>query len=694
MLPEAGTIKQSLRSTLWGVMLLEWQARLEKIEKYPQALQTAETAGWTSRSPLQWAYTEWNPEQKKALPPSRGTPERAVANLLKNTAKAEVVVMLLTLTIHQNAAEIYKDLDILVNNTASSGDGPITGLGALNGALMQAVRSSGATNIARDSAWSLMWPGWQRPTRQHDAAEFLQHVCQKTDCAALLGGWEARRPRAGAYEIIDEQFTCPHIRLLYTDRGIRKTRQTFQLQINAPTFTDHAGSIGSVQYQLHSGVLHIGKVVTAGHYQAFYIPGDAADLWASHMIHDDGKAATTGSVCAFMPTVYLSRRPRRQGISLIVGLGDYSGGELAVEGNTHDIRYRPLEFNGWTQRHWTQPFVGERFSLVWFTPAGCEAKPGLELFETIARSESIPPTVPSSLSTPSASFCLAPLTRLYNGLEIPRLGFGTWQLQAEGSSLSCEKAIVMALEAGYRLIDTASIYKNETAVGQALRDWPGGSGVFVCSKCSPYEMGYQRARDACYKSLERLGRDCLDLYLIHWPALPKKPHSSPEHRRARIETWKALEDLYRQGIVRAIGVSNFTAQHLQQLEEDGAQVMPMVNQIEVHPLYIPKTTIQFCRSNNIVVEAYAPLGGGPSSNVGKSTAGEVDGTKLLLGHPEIGKIASETCRTPAQVVLRWALQQDLLVIPRSSNASRIRENAALFDFELSEDQLCRMEDAW
>eukprot|EP00439_Symbiodinium_sp_Y106_P058469 s1885_g8.t1 len=381
-----------------------------------------------------------------------------------------------------------------------------------------------------------------------------------------------------------------------------------------------------------------------------------------------------------------------QGISLIVGLGDYSGGELAVEGNTHDIRYRPLEFNGWTQRHWTQPFVGERFSLVWFTPAGCEAKPGLELFETIARSEGAPLTVPSSPSTPSASSCLAPLTRLYNGLEIPRLGFGTWQLQAEGPSLSCEKAIVMALEAGYRLIDTASIYKNETAVGQALRDWPGSSGVFVCSKCSPYEMGYQRARDACLKSLERLGRDCLDLYLIHWPALPKKPHSSPEHRRARIETWKALEDLYRQGIVRAIGVSNFTDQHLQQLEEDGAQVMPMVNQIEVHPLYIPKTTIQFCRSNNIVVEAYAPLGGGPSSNVGKSTAGEVDGTKLLLGHPEIGKIASETCRTPAQVVLRWALQQDLLVIPRSSNAARIRENAALFDFELSEDQLCRMED--
>ncbi|CAE7304401.1 unnamed protein product [Symbiodinium natans] len=381
-----------------------------------------------------------------------------------------------------------------------------------------------------------------------------------------------------------------------------------------------------------------------------------------------------------------------QGISLIVGLGNYSGGELVVEGTAYDIRYKPLEFNGWTQRHWTQPFLGERFSLVWFTPAGCEDMPGLELFRDRAASKrtvcgSIPAT-PAAVSLPTA--------RLHNGLDIPRLGFGTWQLQApdaeaSGTSLSCEQAIAAALDAGYRLIDTASIYKNEVAVGQALQNWPEDSGVFVTSKCSPYEMGYEKAQEACRKSLERLGRKCLDLYLIHWPALPKKPHSSPEHRRARYDTWRALEDLYRQGLVRAIGVSNFTAEHLEQLVEDGASIMPMVNQIEVHPLCVPRATLECCRKHNILIEAYAPLGGGPASNVGKASGGEVDGTRLLLEHPVVNAVAKEVSRAPAQVILRWGLQQDFLVIPRSSNAARIQQNANIFDFTLSDDQMRRMD---
>ncbi|CAE7258919.1 unnamed protein product, partial [Symbiodinium pilosum] len=146
------------------------------------------------------------------------------------------------------------------------------------------------------------------------------------------------------------------------------------------------------------------------------------------------------------------------------------------------------------------------------------------------------------------------------------------------------------------------------------------------------------------------------------------------------------------GLVRAIGVSNFTAAHLRQLKEDGASVMPMVNQIEVHPLYVPRETIDFCRTHKILIEAYAPLGGGPASNVGKASGGEVDGTKLLLTDPSVQKIAKDVGRTAAQVVLRWGLQQDFLVIPRSSNAARIRENSEIFDFTLSDDQMRRIAD--
>ena len=226
---------------------------------------------------------------------------------------------------------------------ARSFTGQISGLGALCGALAQAARSSGETNIARDSAWSFIWNGWQRPTHQHDAAEFLQHLCQKTDCTALRGGWEARRHRGGAYEILDEQFTCPHIRLilerpfhlqdavdkwhqqecvhaftrppdtlilqvgrfLQTERGIRKTRQSFQLQkkVRIPIFTDHSGTIQHIDYEICGGVLHVGKVVTAGHYQAFYFPSQHEDIWQSHLVHYDdghatpGTAATKQAIC-------------------------------------------------------------------------------------------------------------------------------------------------------------------------------------------------------------------------------------------------------------------------------------------------------------------------------------------------------------------------------------------------------------
>lgn len=280
--------------------------------------------------------------------------------------------------------------------------------------------------------------------------------------------------------------------------------------------------------------------------------------------------------------------------------------------------------------------------------------------------------------------------RLRNGLELPRLGMGTWQLTDKDGDSTCETAVHAALEAGCRSFDTASIYKNEAAVGRALQTFGGEGAIFVTSKVSPYEMGYEKTLEACRNSLERLGRKHLDLYLIHWPALPKKPHGSPLHRRARHETWKAMEELYRRGVVHAIGVSNFTAMHLEQLIEDGIEVLPMVNQIEAHPLYQPKETIQFCQSHGIVIEAYSPLGGGSASNAAKASDGKLDGTRLLLTHPAVLQVAEETGKTAAQVLLRWALQQDFMIIPRSSKAARIRENLEIFDFHLDDQQMLKI----
>ena len=218
---------------------------------------------------------------------------------------------------------------------ARSHDALISGLGEINGAIAQASRSNQHLNVARHPAWSFLWPGWQRPTRQHDAAEFLQHLCNRTDCAALKGGWEARRPQAGAYEILDEQFNCPHIRLMVQSpfriqeavtawhaqdtphaltrppellilqvgrfvqsaSGVRKTRQMIEVHkhLTVPTFTGHAGDIAHTPYKLCGGVMHIGKVVKAGHYQAFYFPGDSEDIWPCHLVHDDGQTAMPGT---------------------------------------------------------------------------------------------------------------------------------------------------------------------------------------------------------------------------------------------------------------------------------------------------------------------------------------------------------------------------------------------------------------
>jgi diketogulonate reductase-like aldo/keto reductase len=240
---------------------------------------------------------------------------------------------------------------------------------------------------------------------------------------------------------------------------------------------------------------------------------------------------------------------------------------------------------------------------------------------------------------------------LRNGVEIPRLGLGVYQAR-RGSETRA--AVEAALAAGYRHVDTAAAYGNERDVGEALRT----SGVprdqvFVTTKLWNSDHGHEQALRACQLSLDRLGLEYVDLYLVHWP-VPS----------LRGESWRALEELLERQRCRAIGVSNYTVRHLDELARE-AQVLPMVNQVELHP-YLPQADVRaWCGQHGVRVEAYSPL-----------TRGE------RLGDARLVEIAKRVGRTPAQVLIRWALQHDLVVIPKSTQAARIRENAAVFDFVL------------
>ena len=249
---------------------------------------------------------------------------------------------------------------------------------------------------------------------------------------------------------------------------------------------------------------------------------------------------------------------------------------------------------------------------------------------------------------------------LHNGVEMPYLGLGVY-LAREGKEV--ENAVGWALEAGYRHIDTASAYQNEKGVGAAVRN----SGldrreVFVTTKVWNTDQGYESTLRAFDASLARLGLEYLDLYLVHWPVKGK-------YR----ETWQALEELYREGRVRAIGVSNFLQHHLEDLLQR-AEIVPMVNQMEFHPWLVQEPLLGYCRQRGIQYEAWSPLMQGKIGQV-----------------PEIGKIARKYGKTEAQVVLRWDLQKGVVTIPKSSNPERIKANAALFDFELSPEDMALLD---
>mgnify|MGYP001045530802 CR=1 FL=1 len=241
---------------------------------------------------------------------------------------------------------------------------------------------------------------------------------------------------------------------------------------------------------------------------------------------------------------------------------------------------------------------------------------------------------------------------LNNGLEMFRFGLGTWKLKRN----SVVDPVKWALNKEYRLIDTATFYKNEQYIGQAIKESEiPRKEIFITSKVWDTDQGYKNTLKAFEKSLENLDTEYLDLYLIHWP------------RKKRNETWKALEKLYSEGRVKAIGVANFAVHHLKELIEK-YEVVPAVNQFELHPFDYSdeKDLIEFCRKNNIAVEAYSPL---------------THGRKL--NHPKLKEIAEKYNKSPVQVLIRWSLQHDFICIPKSGSEAHIRENANVFDFKLS-----------
>ncbi len=241
---------------------------------------------------------------------------------------------------------------------------------------------------------------------------------------------------------------------------------------------------------------------------------------------------------------------------------------------------------------------------------------------------------------------------------MPQLGFGVWQVPDQEATPAVEKA----LEVGYRSIDTAKVYENEAGVGRALAnsDVPREE-LFITTKVWNSDQGFSNTLKAFDASLDRLGLEYVDLYLIHWP--------TPEFDEY-VETYKALEKLYHDGRVKAIGVCNFNIEHLQRLIDE-CEIVPAVNQVECHPYLQQQELKDFCQQHDIYLEAWSPLMQG----------GEV------LGNGTVKEIASQYGKTPAQIIIRWHLQADHIVIPKSVTPSRIEENFNVFDFELSGEDM-------
>lgn len=253
---------------------------------------------------------------------------------------------------------------------------------------------------------------------------------------------------------------------------------------------------------------------------------------------------------------------------------------------------------------------------------------------------------------------------LQNGVKMPCVGYGTWQTP-DGDV--ARNSVRTAIEAGYRHIDTAAGYGNETSVGAGIRE----SGVareelFVTTKHWIVDRGYEKTIAACEQSLKNLGMDYMDLYLIHWPAVAK---AAPNWEEINADTWRGFEKLYQDGKIRAIGVSNFLPNHMDSLIANST-VKPMVNQIEFHPGYTQPELVKYCREKGITVQAWSPLGSG-----------------AVLKDPLLAEIAAKYGKSVAQLCIRFALQQDVVALPKSTNPQRIASNMEVFDFQITDEDM-------
>lgn len=250
---------------------------------------------------------------------------------------------------------------------------------------------------------------------------------------------------------------------------------------------------------------------------------------------------------------------------------------------------------------------------------------------------------------------------LNNNVSIPQVGFGVWKVPNEEAAAAVEQAF----KAGYRLIDTAKVYGNELGVGQAIANSSiPREELFITTKVWNADQGYENTLKAFDASLEKLGIDYVDLYLIHWPT-PKFDQY--------VETYKALETLYKEGRAKAIGVCNFDIEHLERIMEE-CEVKPAINQVECHPYLQQKELRDFCKKHDIQVEAYSPL---------------MNGT-YIMENKVIQEIAEQYGKTPAQIILRWHVQNDVVVIPKTVTPPRMKENLDVFDFELTEADMERI----